>query len=553
MFIYPSSSMKIPSLIKCAIRLILGLAITSSLAAVQLRATVPLGVKPATKAPPQKKSKLPKISPATAARINAIKKQLPKLGSNRKVVPTLQWKYGWRDGVRSNLVGRASAKAGLPKASSTLGTGYAPSDIASAYGFDITSTNGVGNNQTIAVVVAFGNTNIQTDLNAFCSQFGLPSNAVSIAYPSGQPTNADSGWAGETSLDVEWAHAMAPGANLLLVVSPDDSITNMLSAVAYAATNANVVSMSWSTPEFAGQTQYDGLFNVPGVTFMVASGDSGAGLNWPASSTNVVSVGGTSLSIDTNSGYVSESAWNGSGGGVSTIEQLPTWQAGWNVNSGRGVPDVAYNADPYTGVSVYFTDPSATNAGAWYVFGGTSAGAPQWAALAAVNASLGNSGTNTFDQVLYANAGNNYSGLFNDIIDGSNGYPATVGYDLVTGLGSPVANQLTTLPNALPSPTPVPSPVSGNGGCEGEGGGQYGGGYGDDGGNENYGGYGSSGYSQNSGFNGGGSQNLQSLLNQLQQLLSQLAGYVSSTGGSSTNSVTTAALNSFGHHGHQGR
>jgi hypothetical protein len=185
-------------------------------------------------------------------------------------------------------------------------------------------------------------------------------------------------------------------------------------------------------------------------------------VNWPASSPNVLGVGGTTLTYDSNSGVISEVGWSNSGGGISAVEQLPAYQVGWNVNAGRGVPDVSYDADPYTGVSVFFTDPTATNkanAGGWYVFGGTSIGAPQWAALVARRASLRTQGTNSFNTVLYSNAHASYSTILNDITEGSNGYPALPGYDLVTGLGTPIANQLVSLPNALPTPAPTPAPT----------------------------------------------------------------------------------------------
>lgn len=397
-----------------------------------------------------------KVSAATAKKIAAIKKALLKISPASKVKPTLQWKYGWRDGRRANLIGVASKKAAIPAASSALSSGYAPADLASAYGFDQIASGGDGTGQTIAIVVAYGSANLQSDLDTFNSQYGLASNTVSVVYPSGQPTNSDSGWAGETTLDVEWAHAMAPGASIVVVVSPDDSLANMLSAVTYASTNANVVSMSWSTSEFPGQTTYDPAFSVPGVTFVAASGDNGAGAAWPASSTNVLGVGGTSLTYDSNSGVVSEVAWSGSGGGVSTVETIPSYQVGLNINPGRGVPDVSYDGDPYTGVSVYFTDPTSTNAGGWFVFGGTSAGAPQWAALVADRASLGNAGGNSFNAVIYANAHTtNYNAIFNDIVWGWNGYPALPGYDLVTGLGTPAADQVSALTDTLPVYTPI--------------------------------------------------------------------------------------------------
>jgi len=380
---------------------------------------------------------------------------------SQTVKPAIQWKYGWRDGNKANTTGNAKSGDPIPAASTTLTSGYSPAQIATAYGFDKIASTGAG--KTIAIIDAYGSPNVQKDLNTFCAQYGLPQTTVNIYYPSGNPAKPDSGWASETALDVEWAHAMAPGATIALVVSPDASLTNLLAAVNYATgtLKATVVSMSWGAAESAGLKTYDSYFNKPGIDFVASSGDSGKGVEWPAVSPYVLGVGGTTLVTNASSGAVtSETAWNMSGGGLSVTQMLPTYQSGWNLSPGRGVPDVSYNGDPYTGVSVYFTDPT-TNVGGWYIYGGTSAGAPQWAALLARRAALGNAGTNAIGTVIYAAAKTNYAGLLRDIISGSNGLPATVKYDFVTGLGSPIAPAVATLPNtgATPAPTPTPTPV----------------------------------------------------------------------------------------------
>lgn len=395
------------------------------------------------------------------------------------VTPAISWKYGWKDGKRANTIGSARGKDALPQASGVPSTGYLPAQISRAYGFDqIAGTNGTGSGQTIAIVVAYGSPYLQSDLNRFNAQYELPTNSVAVYYPSGAPTTNDPGWAAETTLDVEWAHAMAPGASIVVVVAPNASGTSLLNAVNYATgtLKANVVSMSWGAAEFSGSTTYDSYFNKSGISFVAASGDSGAGVSWPAVSTNVVAVGGTSLLYDTTAGSVtSETAWSGSGGGESKYVSIPSYQLGWNTAgvtnatstatnnlTTRGVPDVSYVADPYTGVSVYFTDPS-TKVGGWYVFGGTSAGAPQWAALLARRAAMGNAGTTQFNPAAYSASATNYATLFRDITAGSNGYPAKTGYDVVTGLGSPMAAAIAALnpTNAIsttsPSPTPAPS------------------------------------------------------------------------------------------------
>src|SRR5689334_662687 len=174
--------------------------------------------------------------------------------------------------------------------------GYSPAQIRHAYGFDQSPSTGYG--QTIAIVDAYGSPTIQNDLNAFCARFGIRTQYIQIAYPTGRPATVDQGWALETALDVEWAHAIAPGAGILLVVARSNSFADLLPAVDYAATHARQVSMSWGAPEFAGETAYDYHFNRPGVTFTASSGDNGAGVEWPAAAPYVTSVGGTTLRLD---------------------------------------------------------------------------------------------------------------------------------------------------------------------------------------------------------------------------------------------------------------
>ena len=237
---------------------------------------------------------------------------------------------------------------------------------------------------------------------------------------------------------------MAPGAKIALVVAKDATIGSLLTAVNYAASTvkAGIVSMSWGAGEFSTEKNYDSYFAKSGVSYVAASGDVGGVIDWPAVSANVTAVGGTSLAYDSVSGTVtSETAWSGGGGGTSKYVQIPSYQVGFNVNSGRGNPDLSYVADPYTGVSVYFNDPS-TKASGWYVFGGTSVGAPQVSALLARRASLGNAGTTQFNAKAYGAAKTSYATYFRDITAGSNGYPTVVGYDLATGLGSPNAAQI---------------------------------------------------------------------------------------------------------------
>src|SRR5207245_1954536 len=208
-------------------------------------------------------------------------------------------------------------------------TSYSPSQICQAYGFDQLTANEA--NQRIALVDAYGNNAIQGDLNTFCTQFGLSSATVQVL---GNNTGIDSGWALETALDVEWAHAIAPGATIILSVANSSSAGDLLSAVdAAVSAGATVVSMSWGGPEFTGMANYDNHFNRPGVTFTASSCDSGASVEWPAVSPYVVGVGGTTLYLDNNGNRTSETAWSGSGGGTSAVYSQPSYQTGWQTSN----------------------------------------------------------------------------------------------------------------------------------------------------------------------------------------------------------------------------
>ncbi|MGA3008478.1 MAG: choice-of-anchor tandem repeat GloVer-containing protein, partial [Opitutaceae bacterium] len=322
--------------------------------------------------------------------------------------------------------GVVPATSGLP--------GYTPQQLRHAYGLDQLNTTGQG--QTIAIVDACGSPTVQADLNTFCAAFGLPSTAVRIYFPQGQPV-ADSDWATETSLDVEWAHAIAPGATIVLVVAQSATSDDLFGAVDYAVSlGATQVSMSWCAPEYSTESSSDFHFNVPGVTFVASSGDSGAGVNYPACSPYVVGVGGTTLKLTSSNTIASEKAWSGSGGGASLYETGPSYQVGWRSGAQRAVPDVAYDADPATGVPVYLTGSD------WQQIGGTSMGAPQWAALFALANSLSSQPIGSAPGVLYTLATANYTGYFHDITSGNSGNPAGPGYDLATGLGTPFGNQL---------------------------------------------------------------------------------------------------------------
>jgi hypothetical protein len=343
-------------------------------------------------------------------------------------------------------------------------TGLSPQQLASAYGVNqITFSGGkvVGNGagQTIAIVTAYNDPKISSDLAAFDSYYGI-SAPPSLTVKNLGGTKTDAGWALETSLDVEWAHALAPAANILVVEATSSSLSSLFSAVSYASKQAgvSVVSMSWGTYEFSGESSYDSSFTTQsghsGVTYVAASGDSGAwnGPMYPSVSPNVLAVGGTTLSLSGTT-YGSESAWSGSTGGFSGLdsywrfyEAQPSYQnaALQAVGLSYGVrttPDVSLDADPDTGVAVYDSVGYSGQSG-WFQLGGTSAAAPAWAALIAIadqGLATGGKGPLSGTQAqteLYSLP----SSDFHDITAGYNGYSATSGYDLVSGLGSPKAN-----------------------------------------------------------------------------------------------------------------
>jgi len=352
-------------------------------------------------------------------------------------------------------------------------TGLSPSQIQSAYGVNQINfgsgnikVNNLGAGQTIAIIDAYYDPNISSDLAKFDSQYGLSAPPAFTQYVERGLYFDSSGWALETALDVEWAHAIAPAANIVLVEAQPD-LTDMFSAVSFASqlSGVSVVSMSWGAGEFSGETGYDNVFTTPaghnGVTFVASSGDSGT-TEYPSTSPYVLSVGGTTLSV-TSQG-VSETGWSGSGTGYSPYESEPTWQTSAISNNGlksgaRTTPDVAWDANPSTGVPVYDSVPYGRQAG-WFTVGGTSVGAPSWAGLIAIaDQGLALNGVGSLSNAqasLYQLSSTN----FNHPTSGSSGSSSTATYSLVTGLGSPKANLLIPALVQLNTPTATPATQS---------------------------------------------------------------------------------------------
>jgi hypothetical protein len=354
--------------------------------------------------------------------------------------------------------------------------GLTPQQVRTAYGFDGIAFGTVasdGTGQVIAIVNAYDNPRLvdssaadfgSSDLARFDRQYGLPDPPSFLKVnqsggPTGLPGTDPAGagtpgnWEVEEALDVEWAHALAPGAGIILVecttTNGDDLYQGAMTAAALPG--VSVVSMSWGAAEYSGEAQYDRDFTTPnghqGVTFVAAAGDAGSPGLYPAYSPSVLAVGGTALTLQRGSSYRSETAWSGSGGGTSTGETEPAYQAGVQDLGTRTIPDVAFDGDPATGVSVYDSYDDIRGNGPWQALGGTSLAAPAWGAILAV-ADQGRlaRGATTLDgpsqalPALYALP----SGDFHDITSGSNGgFAAGPGYDEVTGLGTPRAGLVT--------------------------------------------------------------------------------------------------------------
>ncbi|MBV9270293.1 MAG: S53 family peptidase [Candidatus Eremiobacteraeota bacterium] len=368
-----------------------------------------------------------------------------------------------------------------------------PSEIRTAYNVPSSLT---GSGQTIVIIDAYGSPTLQHDFNVFNGAMGLPTQTINVVAPLGQPTPYDGsalrrGWAGETSLDVEWAHAIAPGAQITLVISPTSMSSTMHSTEDYAVQNklGSVISMSFGANEAdipgLAQNKYlqhaDSLYQQAkdaNITLIASAGDLGAtnGTSvihpeFPASDPLVLSVGGTSLFMADNGTYQGEKVWNDSdpsqcpfgckigllaavtGGAPSLLLKTPSYQQMLFHPASRQVADVSYNAGVYTAVLAYHSYDGPSSAG-FYFTGGTSAGSPQWAGIIALANQSAGRPLGFVNQALYNIAKNpsTYASSFHDVTSGSNnlfslpGLPAAPGYDNPTGLGSPnVANLIPAL------------------------------------------------------------------------------------------------------------
>jgi len=394
---------------------------------------------------------------------------------------------------RARVASTGSDTGTAPLTTTIKGTVYTPAQIRAAYGLSPLPAVGaslttaqkaqLGAGQTIYLVDAYHDASALSDLNAFSTKFGLPtcssvaitSNAKLAAAPSNctfsQVYSSTRGtvtttvpaynavWAPESKLDVQWAHAIAPLARIVLIEMPSAMSNAILDANTLAKNlGPGAVSMSFGSAEAGWASTTDSYFVGTGMTFVAAAGDSGAQVLWPAVSPNVLAVGGTSTNVSSTGSRI-EIAWSGSGGGMSAYEALPAWQSGVTPAGGsalarRAVPDVAFNASPMTGEYVAVTLPG--KATVWSAYGGTSIAAPQWAALVAVanairaanaKAALGDVHALIYKSI--AAVPGTYAAAMHDVVEGTNGTCATckagTGFDQATGWGTPNASELFTV------------------------------------------------------------------------------------------------------------
>lgn len=329
---------------------------------------------------------------------------------------------------------------------------------------------------TIAIVDAYDDPTVESDLGKYTSQYGLPActkanGCLAVVNQNGGtvlPTTVDGGWALETSLDVQVAHLVCQTCKILLLEANSNLYSDLGTAVATAAQmGATSISNSYGGTEWSGERSYDSYYDHPGLAVVASSGDSGYGSQYPAASPNVVSVGGTTLHLNGDATYSSEAAWSSAGSGCSVYESAPAWQTSspsWSqtgCGTSRAIADLSADANPQTGAAIY--DGTLYNGGGpgWYAVGGTSLAAPLVAAAFALAGNVP-AGMNAA-QYVYANM---EGPTEHDVTQGTNGTctstimcTSVTGYDGPTGLGTPLG--LGAFGGAAPGGiTPTSSPTA---------------------------------------------------------------------------------------------
>ncbi|MCS4538973.1 MAG: S53 family peptidase [Thaumarchaeota archaeon] len=341
---------------------------------------------------------------------------------------------------------------------------FTPQQVSSAYGITSLHNRGIkGNGQNITIIVAYGSSTLANDVKVFDNQFNAARAGWFTYYPLGQPRTQDKGWAGETTLDLVWSAVTAPEAIIHLVVAPTNRDADLFGAINFAISRnlGKVISLSFGHNETGRETLLEPIFQqavAQGIAVFAATGDCGAyvpklkpdqtsecdksnrAVSYPASSLYVTAVGGTSLFLDSQDRYLQETGWNGSGGGISKIFAMPSWQksGGLPASTQRVLPDISILGDWTTGVWLYAN-------GNWLKAGGTSLSAPLMAASYALANQLKGANLGFASPLLYNHARTSaYGTSIRDVVAGSNGFQSGPGWDYVTGWGSPDVNLLAT-------------------------------------------------------------------------------------------------------------
>ena len=352
-------------------------------------------------------------------------------------------------------------------------SGYSPQQIATAYDWPSITNTQNGSGVIIANATAESSNLSTSDLDTFWNTYGLPTHTVNVINVGG--SGGSTGGTIETTIDEERSGAMAPGATLDVydaASATDSDFTSTYNTIVNDNT-AQVMTTSWGEPESDASsstlTSDDNIFKqaaAQGISVFAAAGDNGSSdgtsnsdtADYPSSDPYVVACGGTTLTLNSNNTIASEIAWSSTGGAVSAVFSEPSWQVGNGVpqNGYRNTSDIAMDADPNTGYSVY-------EGGSWSVYGGTSFVAPQMAGLIAVKDSETGTRLGQTNSLLYNDANtSNYASDFNDITSGSNGaFSAGPGWDHPTGWGSPQATNL--IAHLGGTTTTVPAPTAQNG------------------------------------------------------------------------------------------
>jgi sugar lactone lactonase YvrE len=369
--------------------------------------------------------------------------------------------------VRGHVPAGADGAASPALLGEGIGGGFDPADLRSIYGLPSTSA---GSGQTIGIVDAYDDPNAEADLAKYRAGYaGIPpctiangcfrkvnqTGGTSYPQPAKIGTEGKLGWGGEISLDLDMVSAICPNCHILLVEANDNTGLNLYEAENEAAAlGATEISNSWYTPEAGNDTLFDPYFDHPGIPTAVASGDNGYEVTYPASSPDVIAVGGTTVSKASNFRGWAESVWSGTGSGCSAHEPKPSWQKDSGCGN-RTNNDVAAVADVNTPVSIYDGYDFPTSP--WEAAGGTSAATPIVAGAMALAGPYTRSlpGAEAF----YLQALQNGAGTLDDVLSGSDGScgsgnylcNAGPGYDGPTGLGSPYGTPVAA--QILPSAT----------------------------------------------------------------------------------------------------